>query len=30
MSTDEKLLWLIVIIACPFAVLFMTDGGDES
>lgn len=23
MSTDEKLTWLLAIIACPFAVLMM-------
>jgi len=25
MSTEEKLLWLLAIIACPFVVLLMTD-----
>ena len=25
---SDKLLWLIAIIACPFAVLVMPEGGD--
>lgn len=25
MSADEKLLWLLAIIACPFLVLIMPD-----
>lgn len=25
MNTEEKLLWLIAIIACPFVVLLMPD-----
>lgn len=29
MTTEEKLLWLVAIIACPFAVLLMPREGED-
>lgn len=29
MSAEEKLMWLLAIIACPFAVLMMPDEGED-
>lgn len=28
MSAEEKLMWLLAIIACPFVVLMMPDEGE--
>lgn len=30
MSTDEKLMWLLAIMACPFAVLIMPDEKEDA
>ena len=30
MSDDEKLMWLLAIIACPLAVLLMPSEGEDA
>ena len=30
MSTSEKLMWLLAIIVCPFAVLMMPDEKEDA
>lgn len=30
MSVEEKLAWLLAIIACPFAVLMIPDGEEDA
>lgn len=30
MSIEEKLMWLLAIIACPFAVLLMPDEKEDA
>ena len=30
MSDTEKLMWLVAIIACPFVVLLMPNGGEDA